>query len=75
MPAILRGETSTERLPAAESPETEAGARTLLAVAVAASLLLAVILGLWSVEPPRADCAVGSAACDTHAPLVPARSR
>jgi hypothetical protein len=73
MSAILEGEPPGGQFDAPAGPQS--GARTLLAVTVAASLLLALILGLWSVEPPRVDCAVGSAACDTNAPLVPVGPR
>jgi hypothetical protein len=76
MSAILRGEISTAHV--GDRPEVQAagtGARTLLAFAVATSLLLAVILGLWSMEPSNAGCAVGSATCERPAPLVPAGPR
>jgi hypothetical protein len=75
MQATLNDEAPDLRRRDPDAPEDRSAVTTLLAVAVAASLLLAAILGLWAAEPSRGGCVSGSLGCETSAPLVPVRSR
>jgi hypothetical protein len=75
MQVTLHDEAPARRRGDQDAAEDASAATTLFAFAVAASLLLAVILGLWSTEPDRAGCVSGSVGCETSTPLVPVRSR
>jgi hypothetical protein len=75
MKAALQDEAPALRRRAPDVVEDISAVTTLLAVAVAASLLLAAILGLWAAESSRAGCVGGSDVCETPTQLVPIRSR